>query len=256
MAILVNVRQKAAVVFRSLVEANAAEIGKALEHRLREFLEEGETLPDVRLVLVLLGRMVAAAAARLVRDQREHEYELGAGVVTRARRDTAAEVLRRRLVNVRALVAAFFGRRRGSEILGLEGGTAEATRPNLLCRQAGTAANCLRKPELEVPGTKLHLVLDPVVLAGDLEPDVEALSQALIDVERGERRARRTLAAKEEAMAELDFVQRASVSVMKGFFTLAGRSDLARQIGGLPRQKNSPDPLSFKGGQEKKKGGA
>ena len=59
----VNVRQKIAVAFYSLIETQAAEVGKAIEHRLRPFLKESETLPDVVLVLVLIGRRTPWASS-------------------------------------------------------------------------------------------------------------------------------------------------------------------------------------------------
>jgi len=235
----VNMRQKIAVAFYSLLEAQAAEVGRAIEHRLRPLLRAGETLPDVVLVLVLMARMVAAAVAKLVESHRARETELDDGVEPREQRDLAALVVRRKLVDLRTLAAAFFGRRRGSDVLGLAGSTAEVVQPERLWRQARAAVDRLLDPRLEAPGISLACAFDPVALARNLAPDVAALRQGLDAVERRHLKADRTLAAKEDAMGELDSVQRASVLVMKGFLALAGRPDLARRLAALLRRKKS-----------------
>jgi len=235
-SVLVSVRQKAAVVFHTLVETHAAEIGKAIGRRLRPLLREGEVLPDFALVLALLGRLVAAAAAWLVRSDKVHESGLDEGVEPRVQRDLAALVLRRKVVEIRTLGSAFYGRR-GSAVLGLVGRTAEAVQPELLWRQARTLLARLRDPQLEAPGNSLKLVFDPVALGRELEPEVSALRQALDAVEREQRQAGTTLAAKEDAMGDLDSVLKACVLVMKGAFALAGRPDVARKLGELSRRK-------------------
>ena len=233
----INVRQKIAVAFYSLIETQAAAIGRAIEHRLRPFLKEGETLPDVALVLVLMARMVAAAVAKLMASLKAREDELDDGVEPRTQRDLAALVVRRKLVELRTLAAAFFGRRRSSDVLGLTGPTAEAVQPELLCQQARTAVDHLLDPRLEAPGISLRCAFDPVALARNLAPDVTALRQALDAVERHQLKADSALAAKQEAMGEVESVRRASVLVMKGFIALAGRKDLERRLAALLRPK-------------------
>ena len=114
-SIMVGIRQKVAAVFASLAEAHAAEVAAAVEPRLRALLKPGEVLPDFTLVLLLLGRLVAAAAHRLVARDRAHENELVGDIEPRVARDQAAHTVRRKLVEIRKLAAAVFGRQRGDK---------------------------------------------------------------------------------------------------------------------------------------------
>lgn len=135
-SILVNARQKAAVVLSSLVETHAADVGKAIEHMLGAYLREGEVLPNVTFLIVLLGRMVAAAAAKLLTWQRVRRDEVDDGVEPRLQRDLAAQELRRKMIDVRALVTALYGNKRGSEILGLVGRLPRVRQPESLWKWA------------------------------------------------------------------------------------------------------------------------
>jgi hypothetical protein len=236
-SILVKARQKAAVVLSSLIETHAADVGRAIEHRLRAHLKEGETMPDVVLVLVLLARLVAGAAVRLVRWDRVKRDEDDDAGKARLRRDLAALGLRQKLLEARDLAAALYGGRRGSEVLGLTGRVPQVRQPEALLTRARALIDRLRDPNLQAPAGMLGIAFDPGQLARELETGVTALGQALDEVEREQRQAGTTVAAKGDAMGELDSVMKACALVMKGAFALAGRPDLARKLGELSRRK-------------------
>ena len=241
-SILVNARQKAAVVLSSLVETHAADVGKAIEHMLGAYLREGEVLPNVTFLIVLLGRMVAAAAAKLLTWQRVRCDEVDGGVEPRLQRDLAAQELRRKMIDARALVTALYGSKRGSEIFGLVGRLPRARQPESLWKWALALVDRLRDPNLEAPATMFKNAFRPAQLARELETCATALRQALDAVEREQRQVDSTLAARDEAMSELVLIHKACVPILKGFFALAGRPDLARKLAAQLRRKKSPEP--------------
>ena len=241
-SIMVGIRQKTAAVIHSLVEAHAAEVAAVVEPRLRSLLKPGEVLPDFTLVLLLLGRMVAEAALLLVASDRAHQEELEGDVEPRVQRDQAAHTVRRKLVEIRKLAAAVFGRQQGDKIFGLTGRTARAAQPELLWQQTRKAIDRLRDPELVLPATEIENVFAPSALVRGLEPHVAALRQALDAVGLERRQAESTLAAKSGAMGSFDVAEKASVGILAGFFHLARRPDLARQIRALLRRRRAVAP--------------
>lgn len=235
---LIQVRQKVATIISTLVETYAREVGRLLEPRLRTCLKDGESLPDVALVLVLLGRLVARAADQVVKWDRVERDESDDDAELRLQRDIAARALRQKMIDVRALASALYGRRHGSVVLGFEGRLPRVRQPESLWGQARAVLDRLRNPNLETPANRFKTTFDPGQLARELETGATALRRSLDAVERRQRGADSTQAAKGEAMADLELVQKASVLVVKGFFTLAGRSELVRQLDESLRKKS------------------
>ena len=144
--------------------------------------------------------------------------------------------MRAQLVDIRRIAEALFGRVRAGEVVAVDGPTAE--QPELLWRQAEHTMTRLADPERELPEAKTRGVrFEAQTLAEELEPEVEALRQAIDAVERDRKEAAVTCEAKRLAMEEHDLLMGACGRIQQGLYLLAGRSDLARRVRVTPPRR-------------------
>ncbi len=146
---MIVLRQRVAASIRAALATFGEEVTPALEERAGPFLDDGESALDFRLFVGLLERMVAASLERLVEADKDHLDELAGDVAGRLARDGAVAALRQKLIDIRSLVMALFGRRRAIEIVAVDGRT--AAQPELLWRQGEHTLTRLRDPQLRIP---------------------------------------------------------------------------------------------------------
>ena len=71
----------------------------------------------------------------------------------------------------------------------------------------------------------------------EAEPlETEPLAQALVDIERELREIREALSARNDAMLDFDQIFEGAASALFGYFTMAGRPDLAELVRTTPRR--------------------
>ena len=91
----------------------AAVISDAVATDLESAVSEQEALPNIELLLHLIGRRIAGTAERMRVLHDEHHHQRALEVAGNARVRTAAVVLRHRLRDVRFLFDRHFGVRQG-----------------------------------------------------------------------------------------------------------------------------------------------
>ena len=224
-------RQKASTVFRSVEQSHVQDVLPVVEDRLREVLTGEESLPDVRLLATLLGRVQVGGTRRLTVADNAHEQELANDNEPRQRRDVAGERVHRKLVEVRRIADGLFGPERSGEVLGTGGPAAPVTEGERLWRQAEDTANRLEAPGFTALVTTTSSVqLDPAQLAAELRSDNAAFREALDAVALEQRKAEASLQVKEARLAESRRIDAACARIYEGFFLLADRADLLERF--------------------------
>ncbi len=224
-------RQKASTVFRSVEQSHIRDVLPDIENRLRAVLEAGETLPDVRLLAALLGRVQVAGTERLIAADKAHEEELANDGGPRELRDEAGGRVYTRLVEVRRIADGLFGPERTAVLLGSPGVTASVSEGERLWRQADDTRKRLENPAFAVPVmTTESLQFDPVRLASELKADNVVFRAALDAVVLEQRKAETTLQVKDARIAEAKRIDRACGRIYEGFFLLADRADLLDRL--------------------------
>ena len=102
--------EEAASHARNLAPAVAA----AVEEDLREAVRQGETLPDLRLLLGLIGRELEGLGLQLAAAHHGHHHAMATESHDRANLRSAAVALRKHLAQVRFVFDRHFGERQGA----------------------------------------------------------------------------------------------------------------------------------------------
>ena len=211
------------------------EIARGYGDYLTPMLEDGETVPDVELQLVLLRRKVKHHR-QLIDNLEEGVLEQVQGdEKVRAELDRQTEAVDAKLRLVRSAYRGFFGRNN----LGRAGFGEKLHRGAVrLHRQAATVKSSLESPELDVkPLLETDLVDEEgrpksmaAHLATQLEPEVTRLGELLDERHRESGKTLDARLRRQEMIREFDFNIRGIVRMTQGMFRLAGRSDLASRI--------------------------
>ena len=115
---------KDAVRLAGFLKHNGPWIPRKLEPQMREVLEEDEELPDVAHLLDVLGRMVIAAHARVLRsDDDKNDFATEVAVARRELREEVMPELRERVKEVRKTMNTHMSRKTVRRILGGQGRT-------------------------------------------------------------------------------------------------------------------------------------
>lgn len=238
---LIVLRQRTTAAIQAALAVWGEVVTPALTERFRPFLAKGEAQFDFPQLQRVLRRMIETSFERMVAADKAHLDELTNDIAPRLARDKAVSVLRQKLIDIRRIVLGLFGLARSSEIVAVDGATAE--QPELLWRQGEHTLSHLRAPDFEMPEASTEgVTFDRLQLADELEPPVRAVRRVIHVLEQEQRAAAATLQAKKEAMAEHDVLISACGRILSGFYLLAGRPDLARRIRtSLPR-KGTPSP--------------
>ncbi len=220
-------RQKASTVFRSVELTHVRDVLPSVEDRLRQVLSGEEVLPDLSLLIALLGRFQVRGTQQLIVADNAHEEELANDVEPRQRRDEAGERVRKKIVEVRRIATGLFGTERSVEVLGGSGQTAPVSEGERLWRQGEDTAQRLEDPGFTVPVmTTASLQFDPAALVSELRTDNAAFRQALDAVALQQRKAETSLEAKNARLDDAKRIDAACGRIYDGFFLLADRADL------------------------------
>lgn len=232
-------RQKNARTVLAALSTHESALARDLGGQLAPHLARGESLPDLALLLSLIGRSLSQATDALVAADTAHEAELRDDAEPRAARDEVADQLRTELVDLRATVLGLYGNP-GLVALALQGETPRD--PVVLSRfatdvlRACTAPATLPSPK--VRGAKLDLK----ELAGLLGPLCKSLDAHLSAVAREEREAQVTLSQKNAALEHFDRTFSAAASLLSALLLTAGQADLAARVRPSPRRGGVSDP--------------
>lgn len=118
MAKLVDDRARSSRIVGAAITEHSAPIGASMRTALQPFLREGETMPDVGFLLILVGRLLLARAGKLITANSALELEGTDDAEPRARRDGKDRSLRSRV----SLIRKARGRQRSWQRRGLDSG--------------------------------------------------------------------------------------------------------------------------------------
>jgi hypothetical protein len=238
-------RQKSAQAVTASIETHADEVGQAVARRLAPCLERGEKMPDVALLLRLLGRELAARVAAMVAADEAHERELGDDAGPREDRDAAAAKLGARMVELREIITGVYGQATATAL-----GFVERTPqdPVVLVRFAGNVVLAIEDKgfgRARVRGASL----DAREIATELKALIAALNGHLADVAREQREAQATLGRRNAAMDSSDASFSDVASVQSVMLRVAGRADLAARVRPSTRNPGRTDEQPEGGGE-------
>ncbi len=198
----VNDREKSNRAVVAAAQSHGHEIGKAVATTLTPYLEKNESMPDVELLVRLIGRALRSSGVALANADAAHAAELGDDTTPREQRDAAAESIRSVLVDLRDAVATAYGAA-GLRKLGLA--EVVPVDPTALATKAHSVREALLSNDVKLPAPRrAALKIDRKGFATELGADLPALETALETVAREQREAAVTQAAKNDAMATHD----------------------------------------------------
>lgn len=221
-------RQKSARAVAAAAETHAAQAAEKIAAVLEPHLAAGERLPDVALLLRLLGRGITADGDTLGRVDLAHEKELSDDTGPRRRRDESAAALYQISYETRDAVSSHYGE---EALAALTMSAPAPTDPTALVHWVKSAVERLHDPKAKLPAPRSKAVrIDRKALGDELAAGLPALSAALKDVERERREAEDTLSAKGKAMQRYDATFRQGAGVLTALFRAAGMDDLAGKV--------------------------
>jgi hypothetical protein len=242
-------REKSARAVTAAAVQHASAIHEGLKGELATHLRQGETMPDVDLLIRLLGRKIEADMSTAVQADKAHDAELADDAAPREARDTAYEKVREVLVDLRASVDAAYGPA-GLNALGLTG--AVPVDPSVVATFAGSVLEALEDGARKLPKPRrAGIQVDRAAFAKDLAAELPALKKALKDVAREEREKETTKLTRDEAMATSDRTFSRAASLIEALAEGAGLEEVAARVkpsGRSPGRTAAEDPPVEGGG--------
>ncbi len=228
-------RRRAARDLAASLAAQGDTAAASLERRLATVLEEGEEMPDVRLLLRLLERLVTRAGEELEEaDGDRYVRAMRLKAVQEETRETRGE-LHGEVVRVRKALVDLYGSARVRRRFGLGERTPRGIAD--LAEEGRRLAAFLADEELALPASPAGLESDPRGWARSLAPPAARLDRLLKELERrrvgagdGVLELRRTL----DACAETYLLVARTAEAL---FRLGGEQELARRL--RPKVKRS-----------------
>jgi hypothetical protein len=225
---LVTDREKSSRAVAAAAGTHAAAVGEALAKALAQHLKAGETMPNVALLVQLLGRNIQADSAALVKADKAHEAELSDDDAPRRARDEAFEKVRSLLVDLRSGVDSAYGAA-GLGVLGLKGET--PSDPSAVAGAAAAALEALQDAKRKLPkprraGNKL----DRAAYVEELTAELPPLQKALAKVANEDREKEATQRAKDQAFATNDRTFTRGAALLASLAAAAGLDDLADKV--------------------------
>lgn len=221
-------RQRASRTVASTAYTYSADTASRVKELLARYAKPGEQMPDIELLIRLVGRMIAMENEALVRADAAHEVELADDTEPRKARDEAAEKVRRCLAYLHAAVETTCGSA-GLHRLHLTENVPND--PSALAILARSVLTNLRDESIKLPADRRRgLSLDRGAFAEELAADLPALDRALAAVAREAREAEVTLRAKRQAMEASDRAFSRGASLLSATFALAGLDDVAHKV--------------------------
>ena len=221
-------RQRAARTVASTAYTYSADAASRVKETLSRYAKPGEQVPDIQLLVRLVGRMIASENEALGRADAAHEIELADDTEPRKQRDENAEKVRRNLIDLRTAIETTYG---GVGLPRLQLNENIPHDPSALAMLARTVLVNLRDESIKLPAARRRgLSLDREAFAEELAADLPLLDKALAAVAREAREAEATLRAKRLAMEANDRAFTRGAAFLSAAFTLAGLDELAEKI--------------------------
>ncbi len=224
----VLVKCDAAVELMQWTETNGATLKQKLEEHFKPYLQQGETMPDVGLLLDLMARSIADRVENAKNADRKHSQEKDEDSETREARDEADAVAREELTFLRSSLEGAHGK----EALGRTGVPSRV--PPTAKQLRDVLANSLSRLD---SGVKLPPPRKPNIpswseqaLKTELQSILSPLEQALKNLSRELRESEVALTEKWQAINALHATNLNSISVLIGFAKMVGLDDLADRI--------------------------
>ena len=235
-------RQRIAKAIVATARTHAPEVGDRLQEILAPFVPEGETLPDLTRLQLVLADYLEAQIDEIVQADEVHLKELDDDDGPRRRRDDAAATLYDTVVAIRETLAGPFRSQGADAIHGVDGETSRD--PVTLQRQATRILERLNEESLELPPARLQgIQIDLGTLAAQLQPALDELGQAIKAVDREVREAETTIREKDNALSAVDTAVSSVGRVLTGFDNLAGFSEFSDKIRlSLPNRRRRDTP--------------
>lgn len=221
-------REKSARAVAAAAETHAPQIVAGFSRELSPYLKSGETMPDIGLLVRLIGRKIAADNTALSKADHDHEQELADDAGPRERRDAGAANVRAVLLDLRSAVDAIYGAR-GLSLLGLA--DAVPVDPSVVATTAGNVGKALSNADIKLPKPKrAGMKLDRAAFADEITAELPALQKALVKVATEEREKEATQRAKNEAMTKNDATFAVGAGFLAASCQVAGLSDIAAKV--------------------------
>lgn len=221
-------RQRAARTVASTAYTYSADAATRVKETLSRYAKPGEQVPDIQLLVRLVGRMITSENEVLLRADAAHETELADDTEPRKQRDETAEKVRRILNDLRAAIETTYG---GSGLPRLHLSDPIPNDPQALAMLARTVLGDLRDESIKLPAPRRRgLSLDREAFAEELAADLPSLDKALAAVAREAREAEATARTRRLAMDTNDRVFQRGAAFLSATFTLAGLDELADKV--------------------------
>lgn len=218
-------RQRAARTVASAAYTYSADAATRVKETLSRYAKPGEQVPDIQLLLRLVGRMIASENEALTRADAAHEVELADDTEPRQQRDDAAENIRRIVSDLRTAIETTYG---AAGLPRLHLGDAIPQDPSALAMFARTVLVDLRDEAVKLPAARRRgLSLDREAFAEELAAELPILDKALAAVAREAREAEATSRTRRLSMEANDRAFARGATFLSAAFTLAGLDDLA-----------------------------
>ncbi|UJR80764.1 hypothetical protein [Sandaracinus amylolyticus] len=221
-------RDKSARAVVAAITQHRDAVEAALTATLSPYLERGERMPDVGLLLTLIGRRLSALAGDLTTADRAHERELADDPAPRQRRDEAVAAVRRIVVALRGTVESNHGDA-GLQALGLW--DPPPADPSRLRLYGEALVESLLGDDVVLPAPESDAIaFDRAKLARRLRAPLDALADALADVTREEKEADTTQLTKNAAMNAHDHAFPRLAGLLAALARAVGLDDLAARM--------------------------
>jgi hypothetical protein len=218
-------RQKSANAVVAAIDTHAANAASAMTTFLSPHLHSGEAMPDVALLLKLVGRTMASTMQSVVAADQAHLTELADDDPARHARDDAAASLRQECIDLREILTGMFGGAFATQVL------AEAVPrdPVMLLQYATTVEENLSRSTLPTPRIS-GASLDKAAIISRIGSLRQTLDLAIQSVAREVREAQATQSAKDAAMDSFDRFFSMGADTTSSLFRLAGMPEQAAQV--------------------------
>lgn len=225
-------RQRASRAVASAAYTYSADAATRVKETLVRYAKPGEQVPDLQLLLRLVGRMIASENEALVRADAAHEVELADDNEPRQQRDDSAENLRRILTDLRTAVETTYGTAGLPRLHVIDNVPND---PVAIASFARAVLTHLRDESVKLPPPRRRgLSLDREAFAEEVAAELPVLENALSAVAREAREAEVTLRAKRLTMDANDRAFTRGAGFLSAVFALAGLDELA--------EKTKPSP--------------
>jgi hypothetical protein len=224
---MVTDRLKATGAVLSALQTFGPRVASRAGELLSPLLRDGEKLPDIALLGVLVQRLLEQRAHAMESADSEHNDELSDDAAPRESRDASARELYSTLVEVKQAVSTLFGDALHAT---LKLPKEIPQDPAVLWRLGGEVREALAGAKLPKPKLAAVKSFDAAPWVEQIAAPTERLGTALADVARETREAQGTLVAKTRAIAAYDEAFSTGVAFVTALLRLVGEHEHADRL--------------------------